>query len=164
MMDCHHQAVNAISTTVRSFYNRREPFRIFHGSTNSTRPSNSDRKVDISALRNILKVDTITQSALVEPNVPMDRLIEATLAHGLMPPVVMEFPGITAGGGFSGSAGESSSFKYGYFDQTVNWVEIVLGSGEIVRASKVFFFSFFDTTSPVNTLALDLEPSLIPVC
>ncbi|TGO44708.1 hypothetical protein BCON_0472g00040 [Botryotinia convoluta] len=27
--------------------------------------------------------------ALVEPNVPMDRLIEATLKHGLIPPVVM---------------------------------------------------------------------------
>lgn len=134
----HDAAVKAISTAVRGLYNRRETFRIFHGSTNSTRPSHSDRKIDISALRNILKVDTIKRCALVEPNVPMDRLIEATLAHGLMPPVVMEFPGITAGGGFSGSAGESSSFKYGYFDQTVNWVEIVLANGEIVRASKVF--------------------------
>lgn len=151
----HDAAVKAISTAVRGLYNRRETFRIFHGSTNSTRPSHSDRKIDISALRNILKVDTIKRCALVEPNVPMDRLIEATLAHGLMPPVVMEFPGITAGGGFSGSAGESSSFKYGYFDQTVNWVEIVLANGEIVRASKVFIRPF----SLISTPSLQTLPS-----
>lgn len=138
----HDAAVKAISTMVRSLYTRRQTFRIFHDSTNSTRPSHSERKVDISTLRNIFKVDTINRSALVEPNVPMDRLIEATLAHGLIPPVVMEFPGITAGGGFFGSAGGSSSFEYGYFDQTVNWVEIVLANGEIVRASKVLVHHF----------------------
>jgi FAD/FMN-containing dehydrogenase len=58
----------------------------------------------------------------------MDKLVEATLEYGLIPPVVMEFPGITVGGGYAGSAGESSSFKYGYFDQTVNSVEIVLAN------------------------------------
>ncbi|KAI0469006.1 hypothetical protein F4859DRAFT_488154 [Xylaria cf. heliscus] len=46
----------------------------------------------------------------------------------------MEFPGITAGGGFAGTAGESSSFKHGYFDQCVNAVEMVLPDGEIVVA------------------------------
>ncbi|KAK7906540.1 hypothetical protein PG985_016277 [Apiospora marii] len=59
-----------------------------------------------------------------------------TWKHGLVPPVVMEFPGITAGGGYAGSAGESSSFKYGYFSETVNWAEIVLANGEVVRASR----------------------------
>ena len=48
----------------------------------------------------------------------------------------MEFPGITAGGGFAGTGGESSSFKYGYFDETINSVEIVLGNGDIVTASN----------------------------
>ena len=39
------------------------------------------------------------------------------------------------GGGYVGSAGESSSFNYGYFSQTVNWVELVLADGQVVRAS-----------------------------
>ncbi|KAL8716982.1 MAG: hypothetical protein Q9225_005732 [Loekoesia sp. 1 TL-2023] len=65
----------------------------------------------------------------------MDRLVESTLKYGLMPPVVMEFPGITAGGGFAGTGGESSSFKYGYFNETVNSVEMVLGNGDIITAS-----------------------------
>jgi Delta24-sterol reductase len=65
----------------------------------------------------------------------MDRLVEATLKHGLIPPVVMEFPGITVGGGYAGRAGESSSFKHGYFDNTVISTEVVLGNGDVVNAS-----------------------------
>lgn len=53
----------------------------------------------------------------------------------MIPPIVMEFPGITVGGGYAGSAGESSSFKYGYFDQTIKSVEIVLANGEVIIAS-----------------------------
>ena len=40
-----------------------------------------------------MRVDTKKNVALVEPNVPMDNLVDATLRHGLVPPVVMEFPG-----------------------------------------------------------------------
>ncbi|CAK7564721.1 MAG: hypothetical protein SEPTF4163_002620, partial [Sporothrix epigloea] len=138
-MEAHRQAVATISAAVRQFFVRREPYRIFHGSTNSTRPRTAAmghaRAVDISALRNVLQVDSQRKVALVEPNVPMDRLVAATLPHGLVPPVVMEFPGITAGGGYAGTAAESSSFRHGFFDQTINKVEMVLASGEVVEAS-----------------------------
>ncbi|KAJ8064291.1 hypothetical protein OCU04_006637 [Sclerotinia nivalis] len=136
-MNNHESAVKAVAAAVRAFYARQEAFRIYHGSTNSTRPRQSrDRLVDISSLRNVLKIDPIGRLALVEPNVPMDRLIEATMKHNLIPPVIMEFPGITVGGGYAGSAGESSSFKYGYFDEAVSSVEMVLANGEIVTASN----------------------------
>jgi hypothetical protein len=91
--------------------------------------------VDTSSLSNVLEVNTDKKTCLVEPNVPMDRLIEATLKHGLVPPVVMEFPGITVGGGYSGTSGESSSFKHGFFNRTINKVEMVLGNGEVVTLS-----------------------------
>ncbi|TRX94381.1 hypothetical protein FHL15_004848 [Xylaria flabelliformis] len=136
-MERHRQAVRLIAATVRGYFEQSIPFRIMHGSTNSTRPSHLKsraRFVDIGALKNVLEVDTARRVALVEPNVPMDRLVESTLRHGLVPPVVMEFPGITAGGGFAGTAGESSSFKHGYFDESVNAVEIVLPDGEVVVA------------------------------
>ncbi|KUJ07717.1 FAD-binding domain-containing protein [Mollisia scopiformis] len=132
----HDAAVSRIATAVKAFYSRQEPYRIFHGSTNSTRPYQKQSVVDISALSNVVSIDTTAKTATVEPNVPMDKLVEATLQHGLIPPVVMEFPGITVGGGYAGSAGESSSFKYGYFDQTVNSVEVVLANGDVVTASK----------------------------
>jgi FAD/FMN-containing dehydrogenase len=122
---------------VRQFHARKAPFRIYHGSTNSTRPLafRRDQMIDLSDFSHVLKVDRDARTVLVEPNVPMDQLVEATLEHGLVPPVVMEFPGITVGGGFAGSGGESSSFRYGLFDRTVNWIEIVLANGEVVVAS-----------------------------
>ncbi|KAI6083016.1 FAD-binding protein, partial [Hypoxylon rubiginosum] len=66
----------------------------------------------------------------------MDQLVASTIKYGLIPPVVMEFPGITVGGAFAGTAGESSSFKYGLFDRNVTSIEMILGDGEIVQASK----------------------------
>jgi hypothetical protein len=122
---------------VRRLYAQKQPYRIFHGSTNSTRPSHTDQEfIDISSLSRVLEVNSTTRTAIVEPNVPMDRLVEETLKHGLVPPVVMEFPGITAGGGYAGTSGESSSFKHGFFDRTVNFVEMVLANGDVVRASE----------------------------
>ncbi|KAF4780966.1 FAD binding domain-containing protein [Colletotrichum scovillei] len=135
-MERHKKTVSKIAAAVRSFFDRKEPYRIFHGSTNSTRPFRRDRVVDISALGSVLEVNKARRTALVEPNVPMDRLVEGTLRHGLIPPVVMEFPGITAGGGYAGTAGESSSFKHGFFDDTINEVEMVLADGQVVRANR----------------------------
>ncbi|KAI0873620.1 FAD-binding domain-containing protein [Hypoxylon argillaceum] len=135
-MATHQIVVRQIAKAVKAFYNRRESYRIFHGSTNSTRPQHHEKTIDISALSNIIEVNRDSRSVLVEPNVPMDKLIATTLRYGLIPPVVMEFPGITVGGGYSGSAGESSSFKHGYFDETVRSVEMVLGNGDVVIASK----------------------------
>jgi hypothetical protein len=92
--------------------------------------------IDTTQLSNVLNVDTKTKTVLVEPNVPMDRLVEATREYGLVPPVVMEFPGITVGGGFAGTSGESSSFRHGFFDRTVLWIEMVLADGQIINASS----------------------------
>lgn len=47
--------------------------------------------VDTSRLNHVVSVDTEKQTALVEPNVSMDRLVEETLKYGLIPHVVMEF-------------------------------------------------------------------------
>ena len=73
--------------------------------------------------------------AIVEPNVPMDLLVHETMAKGLVPRVVMEFPGITVGGGVQGFAGESSSYKWGMFQNTCTSLEIVLGNGKVVTTS-----------------------------
>jgi Delta24-sterol reductase len=135
-MKQHEATVQSISASVRAYYEKKEKFRIYHGSTNSTRASTLKKNlVDTSKLSHVLSVDTEEKTCLVEPNVPMDRLVEATLAHGLVPPVVMEFPGITVGGGYSGTSGESSSFKHGFFDRTILSVEMVLANGEVVMIS-----------------------------
>ena len=73
----------------------------------------------------------------MEANVPMDVLVETTLRHGLVPLVVMEYPGITVGGGFTGTSAESSSFRHRFFDRTITWIEIVLANGDIETASTI---------------------------
>jgi Delta24-sterol reductase len=137
-MQRHNKAVAEIAADVRSFYDRKEPFRISHGSTKSTRSIllRQGNVVDISQLSHVLSVDTHARTALVEPNVPMDRLVQTTLKYGLIPPVVMEFPGITVGGGYAGTSGESSSFKYGFFNRTINYVNMILANGDLVKASE----------------------------
>ncbi|CZR63933.1 related to 24-dehydrocholesterol reductase precursor [Phialocephala subalpina] len=165
-MDNHDRAVAQIATSISKFHSRKEAFRIYHGSTNSTRQSQyqRDKMVDTSRLNRVLKVDEESKTVLVEPNVPMDALVEATLKHGLIPPVVMEFPGITVGGGFAGTAGESSSFRYGFFDRTINWIEMVLANGEIVKASPAERTDlFYGVASSFGTLGVTtlLEVQLI---
>ena len=75
----------------------------------------------------------------------------------------MEFPGITVGGGFSGTGGESSSFKYGLFEQTVASVEIVVATGEIIIAfpennTRLFYgaASSFGTLGAITLLEIKL--------
>lgn len=132
----HATSVQDISAKVKEFYFQKQKFRINHGSTNSTRQTSKGAHIlDLSSLNRVLNVDPIKKTALVEPNVPMDRLVEATLPFGLVPPVIMEFPGITVGGGYAGTAGESSSFKHGFFNHSLESVELVLATGEVVRCS-----------------------------
>jgi Delta24-sterol reductase len=143
------------------------PFRIYHRSTNSTRPYlfRPHEMIDTSDLNQILVVDVDAMTALVEPNVPMDKLVESTLEVGLLPPVVMEFPGITVGGGFSGTGGESSSFRYGFFEQTVQSIEIILATGEVLTASPNYNSDLFlGAASSFGTLGVVtlLELSLVP--
>ena len=138
----HDHIVSRLASEVQHFAERGERFRINHGSSNSTRPTSTGNLLDISCLNNVLfifKGDSdlgLESWCLAEPNVPMDKLVEATIPHGLVPPVVMEFPGITVGGGFSGTSGESSSFRHGFFSDNVHEVEMILGNGQVVKASN----------------------------
>jgi Delta24-sterol reductase len=135
-MEVHQMLVNSIAEQVREFYNKQIPFRIYHGSTLSTRDAirNKGNVIDTTRLSSVLKVDAHRKTVLVEPNVPMDALVKSTMQYGLIPPVVMELPNITVGGGFAGTSGESSSFKHGLFDCNVNWIEVVLGNGDIIQS------------------------------
>lgn len=163
----HAVAVADIQDRVRKFYADKVSFRVYHGSTNSTRVLTFKRNemVDVSNMNRVLSIDKAKRTALVEPNVPMDKLIKATLKHGLVPPVVTEFPGITVGGAIQGAAAESSSFKYGCFSQTVNYMEIILGDGELVKASpKQNPDLFYGTAGSYGSLGLitAAEVKLIP--
>lgn len=133
----HAKEVDTIRTRVRSFYDKKQKVKIYHAGTNLTRSLNFDptKVVDVSKLNHVLRVNKKQSYALVEPNIPMDMLVEETLKFGLIPPVVMEFPGITVGGGIQGGAGESSSFRYGLFNNICLEYEMVMGDGQKMIAS-----------------------------
>ncbi|KAG8625558.1 hypothetical protein KVT40_005959 [Elsinoe batatas] len=136
-MTAHVSLVTHLSTRIHHFHAHLIPFRCYHGSTTSTRKVSYSREtsIDLSPFTSILSVSPTTLLATVEPNVSMAALVRATLPLGLVPAVVPEFTTITVGGCFAGTGGESSSFRHGVFDDTVVGVEMVLGDGEVVRAS-----------------------------
>ncbi|KAL1900429.1 hypothetical protein Cpir12675_000895 [Ceratocystis pirilliformis] len=131
----HDAAVRKVAASIAKFHVQGQKYRIFHGSSNSTRPPHTGNYVDISSLSHVLSVDKKKMTVTVEPNVGMDALVRATIAHGLIPPIVMEFPGITIGGSFAGSSGESSSWKYHSLDEMVSEIEVVLGNGDVIVSS-----------------------------
>ncbi|HUB93003.1 MAG TPA: FAD-binding oxidoreductase [Verrucomicrobiae bacterium] len=167
MQEEHQRKVAVIAEQIKQHYHTKTPFRVFHGSTNSTRTLSFKRNevIDVSDFNTILSIKKDTCTAVVEPNIPMDTLVEATTRLGLLPPVVTEFPGITVGGGIQGGAGESSSFKWGFFSQTVNWIEYVLADGSVITASPTEHADlFYGASGSSGTLGVitALEVQLIP--
>ena len=135
-MDEHRERVDVIVAEVQYFYDRKTPFRIYHGTTHSTHrlAFPRDSIIDTSHLTHVVRVDRFRKNALVEPNVSMEQLVDLTLQSGLVPQLTMDFPGLTCGGGFAGNGHASNSFKYGNFEKTVDWIEVVLGNGQRVAA------------------------------
>ncbi|KAJ4374352.1 hypothetical protein N0V83_003093 [Neocucurbitaria cava] len=76
----------------------------------------------------------------------------------------MELPNITVGGGFAGTSGESSSYKFGLFDRTITGIEIILGNGEVVWASanehRDLFFTAAGSCGSLGVITL-LEMELV---
>ena len=99
IMQEHDDRLGTVSARVKWFYDRNQRYRIYHGSTSTTRSTrlSRDSVVDTSGMNHILTIDADERIALVEPNVSMELLVDSTLELGLVPPVVMEFPGITVG-------------------------------------------------------------------
>ncbi len=86
MMDSRHTEIfTQLQAQIKDYYARKVPFRVYHGSTNATRILTFKRSemVDISGLNRVLSVDTDMNVAIVEPNVPMDKMVDATLRYGL---------------------------------------------------------------------------------
>lgn len=153
----HKRIVETIQDQVKQYYADRKPFRIYHGSSNSTRVLDFKRNemVDTSKLNNVLSINVSKKTAIVEPNVPMDKLVKTTLKRGLIPPVVTEFPGITVGGAIQGAAIETSSHTWGCFSQTTNWIEMILGNGKrLVVSPKKNADLYYGTAGSYGSLGV----------
>lgn len=148
-MNQHAIRVAKIAKDVYQASKEQRSIKVNHGASNSTRiPDFTDRYVlEMRNFSHIVEINEKEQYVLVEPSVQLDELVRATLRHNLIPPVVMEFPGISIGGGIQGGSAESSSFKYGGFHETALAYEMVLGDGSIVMASRTLRADLFWGTS-----------------
>ena len=137
----HEIKVSQIQQAIRNRQNgNHAPLALHYGKgySNTTRSKKYKRncqELDFGSLNEILLIDPEKQTAIAEPRVSMEALVRAALAHRLIPAVVPEFRGITVGGAIMGSAGESSSHRWGCFNDACLSFEILCGNGDLIQAS-----------------------------
>ncbi|MBS0629685.1 MAG: FAD-binding oxidoreductase [Verrucomicrobia bacterium] len=141
-MSNHSQKVTKIQNQFRALLEKKigSPLSLNHSTkhTNTTRSQSYKSgcpQLDLSDLNSIIQIDQEKQIAIVEPRVSMDKLVKATLAYGLIPPVVPEFKEITVGGAIMGGAGESGSHRWGSFNDICLSLEILCGDGNVIHAT-----------------------------
>ncbi|MGK5630830.1 FAD-binding oxidoreductase [Streptomyces sp. URMC 123] len=89
-------------------------------------------RIDLDA---ILELDTGRRVVRVEPGVTMGRLVRHLVRRGWTLPVVPELEALTVGGLTMGFGIETSSHRHGLFTDIVESYDVLLGTGEVVRAS-----------------------------
>ena len=145
------------------------PVRLAKSTSNLFRDRGSipRQMLDVSTFRHVLDVDAARGTVEVEGMTTYEELVEATLAHGLMPAVVPQLKSIPLGGAVSGIGIEASSFRYGLVHETVSEMDVLLASGEIVTctAKNEHRDLFFGLPNSYGTLGyiLKLKALTIPV-
>lgn len=106
----HEYKVKILQEKIKRLNKLNMPLQIYHGSSHIIRPFHfaKDQLIDISKLNKIIHINVEEMIIEDEPAVKMGPLVKAILKQGLMPPVVMDFPGISVGG-VVGGCGFSSS-------------------------------------------------------
>ena len=124
-------------------------------------------KLDVRNFNNVLRVDAANGWVEAEGMTPYEKLVDAMLAHGVMPAVVPQLKSITLGGAAAGVGIEASSFKYGLVHETLLEMEILLPDGRIVLCTpdnehKDLFYGFPNSYGTLGYV-LKLKAKAIPV-
>ena len=122
--------------------------------------------LDVSLLGEVIDVDVDARTADVQGMCTYERLVDATLAHGLAPLVVPQLKTITLGGAVTGLGIESSSFRNGLPHESVLEMDILTGRGDVVTArpegehADLFhgFPNSYGTLGYATRLRIALEP------
>jgi len=132
-----------------------------------SRQETSSTRLDVRDFNHVLQVDPTTMTCDVEGMTRYDELVDACLAHGVMPAVVPQLRSITIGGAVTGLGIESSSFRYGLVHETVEELEVLLADGKTVvaRPDNEHSELFFGFPNSYGTLgyALRLRIKVVPV-
>ncbi|MDY6996958.1 MAG: FAD-binding oxidoreductase [Actinomycetota bacterium] len=129
------------------------------------RAKTAGRGLDTSGLTGVIAVDPQARTADVAGMCTYEDLVAATLPHGLSPLVVPQLKTITLGGAVTGLGIESASFRNGLPHESVLEMDILTGSGEVVRASAdehpdlfAAFPNSYGTLGYSVRLKIELEP------
>lgn len=123
------------------------------------------RRLDVRDFNEVLDVREDFVDA--EGMVTYESLVDACLPHGVMPAVVPQLKTITLGGAVAGVGIESSSHCYGLVHDTVREIEVLLGDGRVVTATRDnehadLFFGFPNSYGTLG-YALRVKAQTIPV-
>jgi hypothetical protein len=171
LIDIHHKTVASLQKKLQEAHRAGNSVTVSRstGQSNTTRSDTYKKNthtVSINNFNKILKLDQEKGLALVEPNVSVYELAQATLSLGLIPKVVPEFKGITVGGAVMGTALESSSYRFGQFNDICTRYELLLGNGALVNASASensdLFYGLagsYGTLGLLTSIEVELKPA-----
>ncbi len=124
-------------------------------------------RVDLSGFNEVVEVDAARSRVSAEGMTTYADLVDATLAHGVMPCVVPQLKSITLGGAAAGVGIEASSFRYGLVHDTLLALEVLLADGSIVSCTpenehRELFFGFPNSYGTLG-YALEVTARTVPV-
>jgi len=137
-MSTHEVKIEKLQAQIRNLAKEKGPVSLQYGSghSNTTRSKSYKQGSCVLYCGDLDEIIDISDHiAVVQPRVTMQQLVEATLKQGLIPKVLPEFKGITVGGAVLGGAAESSSHRFGTFNNACSAYEILAGNGSLIRAS-----------------------------
>lgn len=97
-------------------------------------------------LNRFISFDAETQELIVEPGVTFRDLLDVFLPKGYMPPTSPGTASVTIGGAVANDIHGKNHDFVGSFGDHVQWLEILLPNGDIVRASPKDNRSLFEAT------------------
>jgi len=100
------------------------------------RANEAVRKLNFRHFNQVIEIDPARLTADVEGMTTYEDLVNETLKLGLLPTVVPELKTITIGGVESGIGLESSSLKFGFVHETIDEIEVLVGSGDILVCNR----------------------------
>ncbi len=151
-----------------------QPVRLAKQTTNlfRARAASGAPGLDVTGLTGVIEVDPHgadgPPTADVQGMCTYEDLVDATLAHGLMPQVVPQLRTITLGGAVTGLGIESTSFRNGLPHESVLEMDVFTGSGDVVttRPGDDLFDAFPNSYGSLGyatrlRIALERVPSYV---
>ncbi len=167
MSEGYHQKRDIAARQYQKLLESQQPVRLKKVVSNLFRERRGKAALfDVSSFDGVISIDATKLVADVEGMATYRTVVDATLAHGLLPAVVPELATITVGGAVSGGGIEASSFRYGLVHETVLAMDVLLPNGEVVTATPNNQYQdlFYGMANSFGTLGyiLKLTIKLIP--